>query len=112
MAGRIRKEDIETLRERADLLAVISDHTKLTRAGKNYKGLCPFHSENTPSFSVDPGQGFFHCFGCGVGGDVFTFLEKALGLTFVEAVEHVARRMGHEYHLRDDGVRFDLTALR
>ena len=61
MAGRIRREDIDALRAQADIVAVVSDHTQLKRAGSRMKGLCPFHSEKTPSFTVDAGQGMFHC---------------------------------------------------
>ncbi|MFN2556706.1 MAG: DNA primase [Nitriliruptorales bacterium] len=96
VAGRILQEDIEHLKRSADLADVISDHTRLQRAGSRLKGLCPFHQERTPSFTVDPDKGVYHCFGCGEGGDVFTFLQRAEGLTFTEAVEQLARRLGHE----------------
>ena len=98
MAGRIRREDIDALRTQADIVAVVSDHTQLKRAGTRMKGLCPFHSEKTPSFTVDPGQGFFHCFGCGEGGDVYDFLQRISGLSFTEAVEQLARRTGFTLH--------------
>src|SRR4030081_3098898 len=65
-------------------------------AGKSYKGLCPFHREKTPSFTVDRGKGLFYCFGCGTGGDVFKFLTLTERFTFPEAVEHVASRVGIE----------------
>ncbi|MDX1660104.1 MAG: CHC2 zinc finger domain-containing protein, partial [Nitriliruptorales bacterium] len=80
MAGRIRRDDIEALRERADIVDVVSDHTKLQRAGSRWKGLCPFHSEKTPSFTVDPAKNLFHCFGCNEGGDIYHFLMKIEGL--------------------------------
>lgn len=95
MAGRIRKDDIEALRERADIAVVVGDHTNLKRAGQRLKGLCPFHQEKTPSFTVDGGRGYYHCFGCGEGGDVYDFLQKVEGLTFTEAVEQLARRTGY-----------------
>lgn len=98
MAGRIRRDDIERLRVQADIVAVVSDHTQVRRAGSRMKGLCPFHSEKTPSFTVDPGQGFWHCFGCGEGGDVYDFLQRISGLTFTEAVEQLARRTGFTLH--------------
>jgi DNA primase len=101
MAGRIRREDIEALKERADIAAVIGDHTELKRAGSRLKGLCPFHSEKTPSFTVDPVQGYYHCFGCGEGGDVYSFLMAIQGLDFTEAVEQLARRTGFELHYED-----------
>lgn len=96
VAGRINSEDIETLRERADALAVIGDHTELKRAGRNFKGLCPFHTEKTPSFNVMPGEGRWYCFGCSEGGDLYDFVMRVEGLSFVEAVESLARRTGME----------------
>ncbi len=96
MAGRILQEDIEQLKRRADLADVISDHTRLQRTGSRLKGLCPFHQERTPSFTVDPAKGVYHCFGCGEGGDVYSFLRRVEGLTFTEAVEQLARRLGYD----------------
>ncbi|HUH07140.1 MAG TPA: DNA primase [Egibacteraceae bacterium] len=96
MAGRINDDDIQALRERADIAAVVGDHTALKRAGARLKGLCPFHQEQTPSFTVDQAQGLFHCFGCGEGGDVYAFLQKAEALTFPEAVERLARMVGFQ----------------
>ncbi|MDX1619912.1 MAG: DNA primase [Nitriliruptorales bacterium] len=101
MAGRIRRDDIETLRERADIVDVVSDHTKLTRAGSRWKGLCPFHSEKTPSFHVDPARNLFHCFGCNEGGDIYHFLMKIEGLDFTEAVEQLARRTNFTLHYEE-----------
>lgn len=98
MAGRIVREDIDRLKRHADLADIASDYTNLKRAGKRYKGLCPFHQERTPSFTVDPAEGVYYCFGCQAGGDVYTFLKDLEGLTFVEAVEQLARRVG--YRLR------------
>lgn len=98
MAGRISEQDIQAVRERADLAAVARSHTSLTPAGPRLKGLCPFHTEKTPSFTVDPARNVWFCFGCNQGGDVFSFLEKAEALTFVEAVERLARVTGYELH--------------
>ena len=81
---------VEEVRERADLLAVVGRYVLLKKQGSNWMGLCPFHNEKTPSFNVHPGQGFYHCFGCGVGGDIFGFLMKIKGLSFPEAIEEVA----------------------
>ena len=72
---------------------VVSDYVTLRKAGKNYKGLCPFHDEKTPSFSVNPERQIYHCFGCGKGGNVFSFLMEHENVTFVEAVRHIARRL-------------------
>ncbi len=94
MAGRILKEDIDTLREQADIVAVVGDYTTLKRAGRSFKGLCPFHSERTPSFNVTPDGNFFTCFGCGESGDIYDFLMRIEGLEFPEAVEQLARRSG------------------
>ncbi len=96
MTGRILQEDIEQLKRRADLADVVSDHTRLQRAGARLKGLCPFHQERTPSFTLDPAKGVYHCFGCGEGGDVYSFLQRIEGLTFIEAVEQLARRIGYD----------------
>lgn len=94
MAGRINEEDVQTLRERANLAAVVSDYTALKRSGSRLRGLCPFHDERTPSFFVDPARGLFHCFGCDAGGDVYDFLQRIEALTFPEAVERLARLEG------------------
>ena len=94
MAGRILKEDVDALRQQADIVAVIGDYTTLRRAGKSFKGLCPFHTERTPSFTCTPDGNFFHCFGCGASGDVYDFLQRVEGLDFPESVEALARRTG------------------
>ena len=82
------------LRSAADIVEVIGDHTKLRKAGRSWKGLCPFHSERTPSFTVDRDKGLYHCFGCGVGGDVIHFVRQIDRLDFPEAVEALASRFG------------------
>jgi DNA primase len=94
VAGRILKDDVEALRRQADIVAVVSDYTSLKRAGGSYKGLCPFHTERTPSFTVKPGDNVFHCFGCDASGDLYDFLMRIEGLAFPEAVESLARRTG------------------
>ena len=85
---------IDEVRSAADIVAVISDTIALRKAGNSYKGLCPFHGEKTPSFNVMRERGFFHCFGCGVGGDVFKFVELQEKVNFHEAVRHLAGRFG------------------
>ena len=83
-----------TLKQQADIVRIIGDYVKLRKAGaQNYAGLCPFHGEKTPSFSVHATRQFFHCFGCGVSGDVFTFIQKIENITFPEAVRMVAQRL-------------------
>jgi DNA primase len=95
VAGRIVREDVEALRRQADIVQVVGDYTTLKRAGKDFKGLCPFHAERTPSFHVAPGDNFFHCFGCGASGDLYDFLQRIEGLDFPESVEALARRVGY-----------------
>lgn len=94
MAGRIVKDDIDALRRQADIVAIVGDYTTLKRAGRSFKGLCPFHTEKTPSFTVTPDGNFFHCFGCDASGDIYDFLMRIEGLEFPEAVEAIARRSG------------------
>ena len=83
---------IDEVRNRADIVQVISEYLTLRPAGQNFKALCPFHKEKTPSFMVSPTRQMFRCFGCGEGGNVFTFLMKIDGLTFGQAVRTLARR--------------------
>ena len=92
----ISPESVERVKQAADIVEVISAHTDLRRQGARYTGLCPFHDERTPSFSVEPQEKLYHCFGCGVGGDVIKFVEEKDGLNFAEAVELLADRYGVE----------------
>src|SRR5262245_9815270 len=85
---------IDDIKQQADIVVVIQDYVSLKKAGANYKGLCPFHGEKTPSFQVNRDKGFFHCFGCGVGGDVFKFLELHEKVGFADAVKLLAQRFG------------------
>jgi DNA primase len=94
MAGRISDDAIRTIRERASLVEVVSDVVALRRRGTRAIGLCPFHAEKTPSFNVSEQDGFYHCFGCGEGGDVFSFVMKTQSASFPEAVRLVAARFG------------------
>jgi DNA primase len=96
VAGRIVKDDIDALRVQADIVAVVGEYTTLKRAGRSFKGLCPFHTERTPSFTVTPDGNFYNCFGCGVSGDLYDFLMRIEGLAFPEAVESLARRSGFQ----------------
>jgi DNA primase len=96
MAGRISDRDIAAIRERVSIEEVVGDYVQLRRAGADsLKGLCPFHDEKSPSFHVRPNHGHFHCFGCGEGGDVYAFVQKIEHVSFVEAVELLADRVGH-----------------
>jgi DNA primase len=92
--GFFSEEKVSEIRDRASILEVVSDYINLKKAGKHYKGLCPFHSEKTPSFMVNEEKQIFHCFGCGAGGDVFTFLMKVGNFSFPQAVEELAKRYG------------------
>ena len=94
--NRIPEHLIEEVRQRADIVEIISEHVVLKRTGKNYQGLCPFHSEKTPSFNVNPDRQMFYCFGCHTGGNVFSFLMNKESLTFVESLKLLAQRVGLE----------------
>src|SRR4051794_8663349 len=92
--GLFPQQFIDDLRLRANILLVVQDYVPLKRAGTSYKGNCPFHNEKSPSFHVHPDKGFFHCFGCGVGGDVFKFLELHEKVGFQDAVRMLAQKFG------------------
>lgn len=94
MDGNIPNEFVDEVRNHYDIVRLVSEYVQLKRSGRNYFGLCPFHGEKTPSFSVSPDKQIFHCFGCGEGGNVFSFIMKTDGLTFPEAVKELARRAG------------------
>src|SRR5438128_11892225 len=85
---------IDDLRLQANIVQLVQEYVPLKRAGRTYKGLCRLHGEKTPSFHVDPDKGFFHCFGCHVGGDVFKFLELHEKVSFPEAVKLLASKFG------------------
>lgn len=91
---RIPEEIIDQVRQATDIVAVISEHLPLKRAGQNYRCLCPFHQEKTPSFNVNPQKQIWHCFGCGKGGNVFTFLTEYEKISFAEAVRTLAQKAG------------------
>ncbi|MFL6150963.1 MAG: DNA primase [Ornithinibacter sp.] len=104
MAGRIRAEDIATVKERTSIEDVVRDHVTLRPAGVgSLKGLCPFHDEKTPSFTVRPTVGSYHCFGCGEGGDVISFVQKVEHLTFTESIERLAAKLGLELRYEEGG---------
>jgi DNA primase len=119
VAGRIPDRDITAIRERAHIEEIVGEYVALRKAGADsLKGLCPFHDEKSPSFHVRPNHGHFHCFGCGEGGDVYTFLQKVEHVSFVEAVEQLADRVGYSISYegggtsvaRDRGTRARLVA--
>jgi DNA primase len=94
----IVSEDIQRVKESADLVALISEHVPLKRAGRRFTGCCPFHDEKTPSFSVNPDLGFYYCFGCNKKGDAITFLREFLQMDFAEAVEELAKKSNITLH--------------
>ena len=89
---KISQTTIDQIRDRADIIDIISQEVNLKRKGINYFGVCPFHDEKTPSFSVSPSKQIYHCFGCGNGGNVFTFLMEYEKVTFFEAVKGLAEK--------------------
>jgi DNA primase len=105
MAGRIKDEDVTYIRDHSPIEDVVGEYVQLKNAGGGQKkGLCPFHDEKTPSFHVTPSKGFFHCFGCQVGGDVIAFIMKIEHLTFMETVERLADRIGYTLRYESGGV--------
>ncbi|WP_096434619.1 DNA primase [Alteribacter populi] len=94
MSVRVPEEKIEEIRKASDIVDVISDYVQLKKQGRNMSGLCPFHGEKTPSFSVSPDKQLYHCFGCGVGGNVFSFVMETEGISFIESVEKLGKRAG------------------
>ena len=96
MTPAARDEAVETIRQRIDIVELVSRYVKLKKVGSNYSGLCPFHAEKAPSFTVSPRKGFFHCFGCKASGDVFSFLMKIEGKDFPEVLQELADRAGVE----------------
>jgi DNA primase len=100
VSERIPEETINKILSSTDIVDVVSDYVQLKKQGRNYFGLCPFHGENTPSFSVSPDKQIFHCFGCGAGGNAFTFLMDVDGLSFIEAAQKLGSKVGEEITVR------------
>ena len=94
MAGKIPQDFIDDLIARADIAEVVGRRVQLKKAGREFKACCPFHDEKTPSFTVSPGKGFYHCFGCGAHGTAIGFLMEYDHMSFVEAIESLAGSMG------------------
>ncbi|HZL32934.1 MAG TPA: CHC2 zinc finger domain-containing protein, partial [Verrucomicrobiae bacterium] len=106
MAGRIKPEDIAAVKDKAAIEDIVREQVTLRPAGPgSFKGLCPFHDEKTPSFTIRPAVGVWHCFGCQEGGDVISFVQKIDHLSFAEAIERLAGRYGVELHYEDGGGR-------
>ena len=99
MAERIPEDKINEIRQAVDIVDVVSDYVQLKKQGRNYFGLCPFHGENSPSFSVSPDKQIYHCFGCGAGGNAFSFLMEQEGISFIEAAVKLAEKGNVELHI-------------
>jgi DNA primase len=110
--AQITSDSVEQVKAAADIVEVVSAHTDLRRAGQRFTGLCPFHDERTPSFSVDPQEKLYYCFGCEAGGDVFRFVQEKEGLAFPEAVESLAERYGVEIERDSEDPRAEAARRR
>ena len=106
--AKIPQDTIDRIRDAADIVDVVSRHVDLTKRGRNFFGLCPFHNEKTPSFSVAPDKGIYHCFGCGNGGSALNFIMEIEKISFVEAVTQLGKQLGIEIEFsgRDDSNEF------
>jgi DNA primase len=104
MPGRVRQSDIEELKAKADIVEVVGSYISLKNAsGGSFKGLCPFHGEKTPSFNVRSNPAFYHCFGCGAGGDVYKFIQEIESLSFMDSVEKLAQKYNFVLSYEDGG---------
>lgn len=110
--ARFSPETVDRVKAAVDMVEIVSAHTDLRRAGERFVGLCPFHEERTPSFSVDPREKLYYCFGCEVGGDVFRFVEEKEGLSFPEAVERLGERYGVEVERESEDPRAEEARRR
>src|SRR3954470_7380343 len=106
------KDTIERVRDAADMVHLVSEKTDLRRVGTRWTGLCPFHDERTPSFSVNAEEKLYYCFGCGEGGDAFKFVQQTEGLDFQESVELLAERFGVQVEREDDDPRAEQRRRR
>ncbi len=106
--GRIPQETIASVLDSTDIVEFIGSYVTLKKVGQSYQGLCPFHSEKTPSFSVSPDRHIFRCFGCGVSGNAVTFVRKHLKISFPEAVRFLAERVGIDIGTEQDKQREEL----
>ena len=103
LVARFTTETVERVKDAADIVEIVSAYTDLRRKGERFTGLCPFHEERTPSFSVDPREKLYYCFGCEAGGDVFRFVQEKEGLGFPDAVEALARALRGRGRAREPG---------
>ncbi|WP_251555030.1 DNA primase [Neobacillus muris] len=112
MADRIAEEKIDQVRQAVDIVEIIGDYVQLKKQGRNYFGLCPFHGENSPSFSVSPDKQIYHCFGCGAGGNVFSFLMDIEGISFQEAAIKLAAKVNIDLDLNQASVHKERKASK
>ncbi len=105
------RQDIQAIKERIDMVSLVSRYVSLAKSGSGYKGRCPFHKDDTPSFMVSPEKGLWHCFGCGEGGDVVAFLMKIERLSFVEAAKRLAEEAGMAFDSADDSERETMRTI-
>src|SRR5580765_1942777 len=110
--ARIKDESVEAVKSAANIVDLVEARTRLRKVGGRYTGLCPFHDEKTPSFSVSPDRGTYHCFGCGVGGDAISFVRELEGLDFVGAIEWLADRFNVELEYEDASPEADAQRRR
>jgi DNA primase len=110
--ARIKDESVEAIKAAASIVELVESRTRLRRSGARYTGLCPFHDEKTPSFSVSPDRGTYHCFGCGVGGDAISFVRETEGLDFVGAIEWLAARFGMQIEYEETSPQYDARRRR
>lgn len=112
MAKSLKEGEVEELKSHTDIHNVISAYVSLKKSGKSYSGLCPFHKEKTPSFSVDQTKQLYHCFGCGEGGDIISFVEKMENMDFIEAVEFLANKVGYKLKYNLSGASREYGKIR
>ena len=110
--ARIKDTSVETVKSAANIVDLVEARTRLRKVGGRYTGLCPFHQEKTPSFSVSPDRGTYHCFGCGVGGDAISFVREMEGLDFVGAIEWLADRFNVELEYDESSPEADALRKR
>ena len=110
--ARIKDSSVEAVKSAAEILPLVEDYVRLRKAGGTYKGLCPFHQERTPSFTVTPTRGTFKCFGCGEGGDAISFVEKMEQVDFVGAIESLGKRFGVELEYEESSPEADRERRR
>ena len=108
----IVRTSIEQVQAAADMVEIVGQYTELRKAGANYSGRCPFHEERTPSFSVNPTEKLYYCFGCGAGGNLFGFVQQKENLDFAAAVEHLADRYGIALEYEESSARGDAERRR